>query len=71
MEEGGRGGSCGGAKRRRKNNFRPPYKTPGNLKGDKQQSGGQMTSCGSRICWDGDRGRPGGRMNLCGGYVGY
>ena len=33
MKEGGRGGRCGGAKRRWKNNFEPPWKTRGKLKG--------------------------------------
>ena len=32
MKEGGRGGRCGGAKRRQKN-FGPPWKTRGKLKG--------------------------------------
>ena len=33
MKEGGGRGRCGGAKRRQKNNFGPPWKTRGEIKG--------------------------------------
>ena len=39
MKEGGGGGMCGGAKRQRKNDFGPPWKPRGNLKGGRGAAG--------------------------------
>ena len=44
MKEGGRGGSCGGAKRQQENNFGTPCKTRGKLKGGGGAVGGWACS---------------------------
>ena len=68
------GGRLGGAKRRQRNNFGPPWKSRGRLRGGgarkrtpcSRNRGGEVGRVGNLTCWDRDGRRPGWRMTLCG-----